>query len=76
VFSFFYSICFSANVGDPLAGDVCFKGNDCVRYKDGKGVDRPDDWESSAANKASCADYKEVVPMMMAVRRRLARKWR
>jgi len=55
---------------------VSFKGNVCVRYKDGKGVDRPDYLESSAANKASCADYKGVVPMMMAVRKRLARKWR
>jgi len=39
-------------------------------------VNKPDDLASSAANKVSCADYKGVLPMMMAVRRRLARKWR
>jgi len=43
---------------------------------DGKGVDQPDDLESSAADNASGADYKGVLPIMMAVRRRLARKWR
>jgi len=39
-------------------------------------VDWPDDLVSSGADKASCADYKGVLPMIMAVRRRLARKWR
>jgi len=71
--SFFF---LSANVGDPLAGAVSFKGNVCVRYEDGKVADQPEDLHSSAADKASCADYKGVLLIMMAVRRRLARKWR
>jgi len=39
----FCYICLLANVGDPLAGAVSFKGNFCIRYEDGKAVDRPDD---------------------------------
>ena len=72
----FCLIYLSANAGDLLAGAVSFKGNVCTRYMDGKGVDQPDDLESSAADNASGADYKGVLPIMMAVRRRLARKWR
>jgi len=71
--SFFF---LAANVGDGLARAVSFKGNVCVRYKDGKGAGWQDDLESTASDKAICAEYKGVVPMMMAVRRRLARKWR
>jgi len=66
----------SENVEDPLAAAVGFKGNVCSSYKDGKGADWADDLESSAADKASCADYAGVLPIMMALRRRLARKWR
>ena len=76
---FFHSLCYiclSANVGDPLADALSFKGNVCVRYKDGKGADWLDDLESSAADNASCADYKGILLMMMAVRRTLARQWR
>jgi len=73
---YFCSICLSANVADGLAGAISFKGNSCVRYEDGKEADQPDDLESSVADKASCADSKRVLPMMMAVRRRLACKWR
>ena len=39
-------------------------------------MDRHDNLDSSAADKASCADYRGVLPMMMVVRRKSARKWR
>ena len=55
---------------------VSFKGKVSARYEDGKEADRLDDLESSAANKANYVDDKGVLPMMIAVRRRLARKWR
>jgi len=42
------------NVEDPLAGAVSFKGNVCVRYEDGKGVDRLDDFARREPISKSC----------------------
>jgi len=64
----------SANAGDPLVGAVSFQGNVGTRYLDGKEADRPNNLESSVADKTSCADYRGVLPMMITVKRRLARK--
>ena len=72
VFSFLLVNLPFRNVGDPLVGAVSLKGNVCIRYEDGKGADWPDDLESSEADKASGADHKGILPIMMAVRRRLA----